>query len=170
MPTQPDMPGVALTKLEIHEDERGRFAEIMRATQFPETFVQSNHSYSKTGVVRGLHYHQHQADLWYVVTGRARVGLADLRVPGEITTATLVLEGASPHSLYIPHGVAHGFAAMTDVNLVYWVTNYYDSSDEYGVAWNDPTLAINWDIAEPIISERDQANPPLKWDTIPSFA
>ncbi|MGH9269435.1 MAG: dTDP-4-dehydrorhamnose 3,5-epimerase family protein, partial [Acidimicrobiales bacterium] len=61
---------------------------------------------------------------------------------------------------------AHGFLALTDVDLLYWVTHYYDASDEFGVAWDDPTLGIAWRIDEPILSERDRANAPLRWDSI----
>jgi dTDP-4-dehydrorhamnose 3,5-epimerase len=164
------LPGVIFSKLTVNADERGRFAETMRASSYPETFVQSNHSRSAAGVLRGLHYHRHQADLWYVVQGRARVGLADLRTRSEEpATATVVLSGNEPATLYIPAGVAHGFLAETAVDLIYWVTNYYDASDEHGVAWNDPTLAVDWGTTDPILSDRDESNPELRWDDIPPF-
>ena len=73
------IPGVVFSELDVHADARGSFAEIMRADAFPERFVQSNHSKSQAGVLRGLHYHRDQADLWYVMRGRAQVALADLR-------------------------------------------------------------------------------------------
>ena len=79
MRTEIEIPGVTRTPLETHADERGNFAEVVRAAEFPEPFVQANHSHSRAGVLRGLHCHRHQADLWYVIRGRIQVGLADLR-------------------------------------------------------------------------------------------
>ena len=70
MRTDTEIRGATLISLEPHADERGRFVEIMRAANFPDQFVQANHSRSRAGVLRGLHYHRHQADLWYVVSGR----------------------------------------------------------------------------------------------------
>ena len=164
------IPGVMLTRLDAHGDERGRFVEILRASGYPETFVQSNHSRSRAGVLRGLHYHRAQADLWYVIGGRAEVGLADLRTRAERPAiATVVLSQDEPAALYIPAGVAHGFLALTDVDLIYFVTNYYDATDELGVAWDDPTLAVPWSTSEPVLSERDSSNPELRWDDIPPF-
>ena len=164
------MPGVIYTELEAYSDPRGSFAEVMRADAYPETFVQSNHSKSSAGVLRGLHYHRRQADLWYVVRGRAQVALADLRVrTDKPATATVVMSPERPATLYIPAGVAHGFLALTDVELLYWVTNYFDGSDEYGVAWNDPILAIPWESSGPVLSERDSSNPELLWDEIAPF-
>ena len=143
----------------------------MRAAKYSEEFVQANHSRSKAGVLRGLHYHRHQADLWYVVRGRMQVGLADLRerrVPP--ATASLVLDSDAPSVLYVPTGVAHGFLALTDIDLIYFVTRYFDATDEFGVAWDDPTLAIHWENPRPILSERDRGNSQLRWDDIPSFS
>jgi dTDP-4-dehydrorhamnose 3,5-epimerase len=169
--TDLSIPGVVLSSLQTLKDERGSFAEIMRANTYPDPFVQSNHSHSHAGVLRGLHYHREQADLWYVVSGRARVGLADLRrATSNPQTMVLELDGGNPETLYIPRGVAHGFLALTALHLIYWVTNYYDASDEFGVAWNDPTLRINWDVNDPILSDRDINNPLLDWDRIQSFS
>lgn len=164
------IPGVELTEIDAHGDDRGRFVEIYRASAVPDRFIQANHSRSAAGVLRGLHYHRSQSDLWYVIGGRIRVGLVDLRVRKEPPTTDVVeLDGDSPATLFIPHGVAHGFAALTDVDLLYWVSAEFDGSDEYGIAWNDPSLGIDWGIADPILSNRDRANPLLKWDEIPRF-
>ena len=161
--------GVLETRVEVHADDRGSFAEIMRSSRFPQTFSQSNHSRSRHGVLRGLHYHVHQADLWYVVAGRAQVALADLRSPKEARVWTLTLSAEEPTTLYIPEGVAHGFLALTDVDLIYWVTRDYDASDEHGIAWNDPTLGIQWKRSDPVLSPRDSNNPVLEWTNIPRF-
>jgi len=163
--------GVVLSQPEVHADDRGRLVELFRASGYPERFVQANHSRSRRNVLRGLHYHRRQADLWYVVSGRARVGLADLRVQEERSLVqTLVLDGEEPAALYIPPGVAHGLLALTDVDLIYWVSEEYDGTDEFGLAWNDPTLAVPWGIDQPILSRRDRENPGLRWDAIPSFS
>jgi dTDP-4-dehydrorhamnose 3,5-epimerase len=163
--------GVLISKPPIHRDDRGWFAEIFRAGEYPLAFAQANHSRSNQHVLRGLHYHRWQADLWHVVSGRAQVALADLRDPRNPPKVEVqVLDGGEPTALYIPAGVAHGFLALTDLDLIYQVTREYDETDEHGVAWNDPTLAVPWDIENPILSERDVRNPELNWDLIPSFS
>jgi dTDP-4-dehydrorhamnose 3,5-epimerase len=151
-------------------DERGHFREIFRAADFSESFVQANHSKSEAGVLRGLHYHRKQADLWYVVGGEALVACVDLRsapTPGRVWTG-LLSEG-DPAAIFIPPGVAHGFFARTRVDLVYWVTRTYDATDEFGVAWNDPSLDIDWGVQDPILSERDAANERIDWARIKPF-
>jgi dTDP-4-dehydrorhamnose 3,5-epimerase len=169
--TDVEIAGVRLIPAEPHADERGRLVEMVRASSHPEPFVQVNHSRSRRDVLRGLHYHRRQADLWYVVTGRARVGLADLRPRRDRPPVqTLVLDAESPAALYIPAGVAHGFVALTDLDLIYFVTREYDGTDEFGVAWDDPNLAVPWGIERPILSPRDIQNPELRWDQIPSFS
>ena len=101
--------------------------------------------------------------------GRAQVGLADLRRRGGTPpTETLVLDAAEPTTVFIPRGVAHGYLALTEIDLIYWVTGEYDPADEHGVAWNDPTLAIPWQLdGEPVVSERDAQNPGLEWELVP---
>jgi dTDP-4-dehydrorhamnose 3,5-epimerase len=64
--------------------------------------------------------------------------------------------------IFIPVGVAHGFITLTDATLTYIVDNYYDGADEYGVAWNDPDLALPWGVESPVVSSRDAANPQLR--------
>jgi len=66
-----------------------------------------------------------------------------------------------PIGLYIPKGVAHGFYALADSFMTYLVDEYYDNSDELGILWNDPALGVDWDAVDPILSKRDEANPPL---------
>lgn len=163
------IPGVRVTRVRLNEDPRGHFAEIQRSSEYGG-FAQSNHSRSLKGVVRGLHYHQYQSDLWYVVRGRAQVALADLRNRQDPPTVEVFdLTETAPSVVLIPPGVAHGYAAIEDVDLVYWVTHEYDGSDEYGVAWDDPTLAIPWAVSQPVLSNRDQQNPALQWNSIPRF-
>ena len=170
-PTGSAIPGVEIHEPAVYGDDRGRFVEVFRAAAMPHPFAQSNHSRSAAGVLRGLHYHRHQDDLWYVVAGRAQVGLADLRGgAGRPVVETHVLDGERPTTLYIPRGVAHGYLALTDLDMLYWVTSEYDPDDERGVAWDDPTLAVPWQVdGRPVLSARDARNPALVWEQIPSF-
>lgn len=143
--------------------------EIFREDLLGVKFVQANHSHSAKSVLRGLHWHKHQSDAWYVMNGHAQAMLGDLRTPAEepaVVAVDLIGGEAEPKVLYIPPGVAHGFLAVTDVDLIYWVTGYYDSTDEFGVAWDDPTLNAPWKMRDPILSERDQSNPRLQWKEI----
>lgn len=159
------IPGVLTVELRPFSDDRGRFTETFRSEWFPQRVwgrIQTNRSDSRAGVLRGLHYHFNQIDYWYVFSGQIRVGLADLRPssPGYRQTETVVLDAADSRGLYIPVGVAHGFLALTDATLFYIVDNYYDGSDEHGLAWNDPDIAVRWQAKNPpVISGRDAANP-----------
>lgn len=154
---------VIVANVRAFKDSRGQFAETFRASWFPDTdwsHFQTNRSESIAGVLRGLHYHFHQVDYWSVIQGRIRVGLADLRPhsPTYLHSATIELSGDNMLGLFIPIGVAHGFTALTDCTLTYIVNNYYDSTDERGVAWDDPTLAVAWDVTAPLLSPRDAQN------------
>lgn len=161
------VPGALLIIPDVHSDSRGSFLEIFREDLLDARFVQANHSSSRAGVLRGLHWHRHQADAWYVVNGHAQAMLADLRTPtDQPAVSSIDLIGDVPRVLYIPPGVAHGFLAVTDVDLIYWVTGYYDASDEFGIAWDDPTLSAPWKSSDPVLSARDQANPKLDWAEI----
>ena len=125
--------------------------------------VQGNCSFSKAGVLRGLHYHLKQADFWVVPSGRVRVGLYDLRVSSPTRGASDRLEvaGDQPLGLYIPKGVAHGYYALEDSLMTYLVDEYYDNSDELGLRWDDPVVGIDWGVREPLLSDRDRDNPGL---------
>jgi dTDP-4-dehydrorhamnose 3,5-epimerase len=161
------IPGALIGTPKIHDDPQGSFHEIFRESDFGVSFVQANHSRSRAGVLRGLHYHRKQADAWYVFNGEAQAMLADLRTPTpDPAVASVMLSAEEPRVLYIPPGVAHGFLAVTDLDLMYWVTHYYDASDEFGVAWDDPTLDAPWETNLPILSDRDKDNPKLDWDSI----
>jgi dTDP-4-dehydrorhamnose 3,5-epimerase len=157
--------GVFLVPLTTHHDVRGSFTEIYRRDFVPgmQEMVQANLSFSHAGVLRGLHVHRHQADYWTVVSGTALVGLYDLRAgsPTAGQKAEIRLEGGEPRTcLYISKGVAHGFYAETDVVLQYLVDEYFTGEDEFGVAWDDQDVGIDWPTGgrEPILSQRDQGN------------
>ena len=148
---------------DAHGDSRGRFVESYRRSWFPlgREMVQANRSDKERGAVVGLHYHLHQADYWYVTRGRARVVLHDLRAgsPTEGATIHLLLGDDEERGVFVPPGVAHGFASLTDLTLTYLVDSYYNSVDELGVAWDDPEIGADWGVAAPILSARDRANP-----------
>jgi dTDP-4-dehydrorhamnose 3,5-epimerase len=164
------IPGAALFELDRHPDDRGSFTEVFRAGDLGGGFVQANHSKTRAGVLRGLHFHVRQSDAWYVVAGEAEVGLADLRRGRDgLTTAVVPLNGDDPRVLLIPPGVAHGFAAKTDVDLLYWVDQYYDGSDEHTVAWDEPSVAVPWTVSSPLLSPRDAGALPLDWEAVGSL-
>ena len=161
--------GVRLYNLKQYPDRRGSFFELFRKEWLPEVFgdrIQVNCSRSKAGVIRGLHYHKHQWDFWIPISGRMTAGLADLRKDSSTygRSLSLELDPENPPGLLIPPGVAHGFAAATDLIMVYVVSNYFDSTDELGIAWNDPVISIKWGIENPVVSERDVLNEPYTWD------
>lgn len=163
----PKIDGVCIAKLKAYGDDRGRFMETFRKEWFPQVSwdnMQSNRSDSKAGVLRGLHYHFKQIDYWYVVNGTIRAGLVDLRPssPTYLASATVDMGDDNPVGLFIPVGVAHGFSALTDCTLTYIVNNYYDGDDEFGIAYNDPKVGIDWGVSDPSLSGRDQQNPLIK--------
>jgi dTDP-4-dehydrorhamnose 3,5-epimerase len=164
-----DIPGVVVSQRRTWPDQRGDFLELFHSDEYADAFVQFNHSFSRANVLRGLHYHRHQADLWYIVRGLAQVALADLRGDRPFVEV-FDLGGGSATTIYIPPGVAHGYLAIDDVDMLYAVTRTYDPDDEQGVAWNDSELGIAWRVHDPILSERDRTNPPLRWPDLPSFS
>ena len=157
---------VVVVNPEVHADQRGIFVETWRRQWVPggREMVQANRADRQAGSLVGLHYHLHQADFWYVAAGRARVVLHDLRVGSPTDGATesfnLGGDGTARHrGVYIPPGVAHGFAALSDVTMTYLVDCLYDPDDELGLAWNDREVAADWGLADPVLSDRDNANP-----------
>src|SRR3954449_12502375 len=160
--------GVYVVEPDRHGDERGLFVETYRREWFPQgrEMLQSNRADRVAGCIVGLHYHLHQADYWYVPSGRARVVLHDLRVGSATDGATEVFDLGEPErgdnnhaGVLIPPGVAHGFASSTNVTITYLVDGYYNAADELGVAWDDPEIAADWGLTSPELSERDAANP-----------
>ncbi len=163
--------GVVVVAPDIHGDERGIFIETYRRNWFPggREMIQGNRGDRRQGALVGLHYHLHQADYWYVPFGRARVVLHDLRTGSATDGATLTIDlGSEPgtpgsqhdhRGVYIPPGVAHGFGALTDMTITYLVDGYYNPADELGVAWDDPDIAADWGITDPVVSDRDRKNP-----------
>ena len=126
--------------------------------------VQANVSISRPGVLRGLHFHREQSDYWCPVAGSAFVGLYDLRrgSPTEGRKVEFRIGDDAPQAVLIPPGVAHGFYAETDLQLLYFVDAYFTGEDEFGLAWDDPEVGIAWPTRNPVLSERDRSNPVLR--------
>ena len=147
--------GLLRIPLRRFEDERGWFAELMRAGDLPKPVRQSNLVFSRRGVVRGLHYHERgQDDLFACIQGMVRVVVLD-RESGE--TFTEDIGDDNPVAIYIPGGHAHGYEALADCLFLYHVTEEYDPADpdEHGVCWADPRVKHLWSTDAPILSERD---------------
>jgi dTDP-4-dehydrorhamnose 3,5-epimerase len=149
--------GLRRIPLVRHEDERGWFCELRRDSALPNPMRQTNLSFSRAGVVRGLHYHERgQDDLFACLRGMARVVVLD-RLTGEHFTEDIGED--NPVAIYIPGTNAHGFEALTDILFCYHVTVEFDASDpdEHTVPWNDPRVASLWSTSSPILSARDAA-------------
>jgi dTDP-4-dehydrorhamnose 3,5-epimerase len=139
------------------EDDRGWFVELMRSGTLPKPVRQSNLSFSRKGVIRGLHYHERgQDDLFTCLSGMVRVVVLD-RETGE--TFTEDIGDDNRIALYIPGSLAHGYEALTNCLFLYHVTEEYDAArpDERGVCWADPRVKHLWSTESPILSERDAA-------------
>jgi len=138
----------------------------------PDTFVQDNHSFSRRGVVRGLHYQLHhpQGKLIYVPRGKIFDVAVDIR-RGSPTFGQWVgiyLSDENHQQLYIPPGFAHGFCILSDTaDVIYKCTDFYHPDDDYGILWNDPAIGIQWPLeGAPVLSEKD-AHLPLLSDVPP---
>lgn len=175
------IPDVILVTPKRHGDDRGYFSETFRANAFEAAgisgpFVQDNHSYSAdVGVIRGLHFQaapDAQAKLVRCTRGKVFDVAVDLRrgAPSYGQYVSAILSAETGTQLYVPAGFAHGFCTLVaDCEVQYKVTAYYNGQSEYGVAWNDPHVAIDWPLSSnaPILSEKDAALPML--DQLPEF-
>jgi len=142
--------------LRRHEDDRGWFAELARASALPKPFVQANLSHSRKGVIRGLHYHERgQDDLFVCLAGMVRIVVLD-RESGEVFTEDIGDD--NPVALYVPGTLAHGYEALSDCLFAYLVTSEYDPADpdEHGIPWDDPRVVDLWSTRSPLLSHRDQ--------------
>ncbi len=157
------LPGVQLISLARFEDSRGSFRECYKKPLYEQRgiaceFVQDNHSFSKKGVIRGMHIQRGQAKLITAISGRIFDVFVDLRL-GEPTFGKwqgMILDGEESIQLFIPEGFAHGFAVLSDeAHLVYKVSTLYDPTLEKVLSFNDPKVGIEWPISDPILSLRD---------------
>ena len=151
------MDGIEVFPLRRFEDGRGWFLELRRESKLPKRTVQTNVSFSRKGVIRGLHYHERgQDDLFACLEGTARIVALD-RETGE--TFSLDIGDENPVAVYIPGYYAHGFEALTDLLFCYHVTEEYDPADpdENEIPWDDPRVKQLWSTQSPTLSERDAA-------------
>jgi dTDP-4-dehydrorhamnose 3,5-epimerase len=149
--------GIREIPLQRREDDRGWFLELRRESWLDKPSRQTNLSFSRQGVIRGLHYHERgQDDLFACVEGTARVVVLD-RETGETFTADIGDD--NPVALYIPGHYAHGFEALTDLLFCYHVSEEYDPDDpdENEIPWDDPRVKPLWSTESPILSARDAA-------------
>ena len=159
------LPEVWELRPHIFRDARGFFIESYNRARFAaagitDVFVQDNHSCSVKGTLRGLHYQLHhaQSKLCRVVEGEALDVAVDIRAgsPTFGKWASVVLSAAAQNQIYIPRGFAHGFLVLTErVQFLYKCSDFYDAADEHTILWSDPQIGIAWDIAAPLVSERD---------------
>jgi dTDP-4-dehydrorhamnose 3,5-epimerase len=177
--------GVLVIEPQVHRDERGFFIESYSARTLQEfgiatTFLQDNHSRSVQGTLRGLHYQAGvgQVKLVRVISGAIFDVAVDVRW-GSPTFGKWFGQELSAENflqLYIPVGFAHGFCVLTDAaEVAYKCSSYYSPEDERGLAWNDPTVAVDWPVQAPLLSARDQRHPALyeidrdfAWQAVPS--
>jgi len=155
--------GLTLIRPKKLNDNRGSFHEsyvesVYRINGIPQ-FVQENTSYSRAGVLRGLHLQEGQGKLVRVLKG----AIQDVVVnPNTKEFETYNLEEIDNVQLYIPPGFFHGFLAEKDSIVEYKCTKYYSPKEEYSLVWNDPDLNIPWGIGNPILSDKDKEAPTLK--------
>lgn len=168
-----ELPGVVIIEPKVFGDHRGFFQETFSADRYREQagialpFVQDNHSRSRKGVLRGLHFQK--AKPQGKLVGVTRGAVFDVAVdinPASETFGKYVgveLNDENHRQLYVPPGYAHGFCVLSEVvDFTYKCTDYYNPEDEGGIAWDCPLLSINWPIKEPQLSEKDTVYPGLR--------
>jgi dTDP-4-dehydrorhamnose 3,5-epimerase len=166
--------GLAVLQPEVFEDERGFFMEVFRADQFralglPVGFVQENHSRSKGGVLRGLHFQWDppMGKLMRVTSGSAFLVAVDIRKNSPTLGKWFGVEASSQNrrQVWAPAGFARGFCVLSDfAEIQYMCTGIYNSRGESGILWNDPEIGIRWPLPDPVLSEKDiRARPLSQW-------
>jgi dTDP-4-dehydrorhamnose 3,5-epimerase len=166
------LPGLLLIEPKCFRDDRGFFLEAFQGRRYREAgitdeFVQDNHSHSRKGVLRGLHFQirNPQAQLVGIIRGRIFDVAVDMR-PDSPTFGRwygVELSEERPRQLYMAPGFGHGFCVLSDsADILYKVTEIYNPNDEAGVVWNDRDIGIRWPIESPLVSPRDAAYPGMR--------
>jgi dTDP-4-dehydrorhamnose 3,5-epimerase len=163
--------GLVRIEPQIFGDSRGFFLETYardewKALGVEADFVQQNHSRSSRGTLRGLHFQTSpgQAKLLRCARGQILDVVVDLRKdsPTFGHWEGHVLDDEKGHQLYVPIGFAHGFVVLSEVaDVCYQVSSLYDPATEAGIAWDDPEVGVDWQVSEPLLSERDKTAPRL---------
>lgn len=170
--TKTALDGVLIIEPRVYSDARGSFYESYVKKRYAEhgildEFIQDNHSMSKKGVLRGLHYQENpeQAKLVRVTRGEVFDVAVDIR-RGSATFGKWVgarLSEENHLQMYIPVGFAHGFCVLSDsAEFLYKCSGYYEPTGERAILWNDPDIGIDWPIKNPLLSEKDKKAPPLR--------
>ena len=171
--------GVVLIGPVVHGDERGFMVESYSREAWAELgvrveFVQHNHSRSSRGTLRGIHFQTEpgQAKLVRCARGEILDVAVDLRrdSPTYGQWEAHVLDDVKHRQLFVPVGLGHGFAVLSETaDVAYQVSSYYDPATEAGIAWDDPDVGVDWQVSDPLLSERDRKAPRLAeiGDTIP---
>lgn len=167
-----EIPDLILVIPKVFQDPRGFFMETYKLSDFKEQgipeFVQDNHSYSKKGVLRGLHYQlppKAQGKLVRCVKGKILDVAVDIRRSSKTFKKWVAVELSEENNymLYIPPGFAHGFLVLSEeAHVIYKVTEEYSPQHDRGIIWNDEEIGINWPIDNPILSPKDANLPPLR--------
>ena len=178
--TPTSIPDVLIIEPKVFGDDRGWFFESFNEKEFSDavgrdiTFVQDNHSSSKKGILRGLHYQnqQTQGKLVRVCHGAVFDVAVDLRKASSTFGQWVGVELSAENNkqMWIPEGFAHGFLVLSDeAEFLYKTTDYWHPSSEQCIAWNDPTLDIQWPQIgrDPILNPKDQQG--LSWSQAPKF-
>jgi dTDP-4-dehydrorhamnose 3,5-epimerase len=170
--TKTGLEGVLFIEPRVFNDQRGLFFESYSEKKYKENgvasnLVQDNHSVSKKGVLRGMHFQvkSAQAKLVWVAQGEVFDVVVDIRKesPTYKKWIGFPLSAETPAQVYIPEGYAHGFCVLSETaTFLYKCSDYYSPENERGLAWNDPEIAIDWPIENPILSEKDMKNPFLR--------
>jgi len=175
-----DHPEVLLIDPDVFPDPRGFFMETFHSIKYaehgiPAVFLQDNHSRSSRGVLRGLHYQlkNPQGKLVRVVSGEVFDVAVDIRrgSPWFGKWVGAILSEENHRQMYVPPGFAHGFCTLSEsADFLYKCTDLYAPGDEYGIAWDDPEIAIEWPEMDYLISDKDLANPLLsESDHLPEY-
>lgn len=166
------LPGVVLVQPKVYMDTRGFFLETYAKEKYEnigirDTFVQDNHSVSKKGTLRGLHFQsgEGQAKLVRVTRGEVFDVAVDIR-PKSPTFGKWIgihLSEKNHKQIYIPVGFAHGFCVLSDTaEVLYKCSSKYSPEKEQGIMWNDPDIGVLWPVKRPVLSLRDKDNPSFK--------
>jgi dTDP-4-dehydrorhamnose 3,5-epimerase len=169
--TETELPGVLIIEPQVFRDERGFFLESFHAERYREAgidmaFVQDNHSRSRKGVLRGLHFQRRHPQGKLVRASRGSI----FDVAADIDPASptfgqyvgVTLSDENHRQMWIPPGFAHGFCVLSDeADFEYKCTDLYYPNDEGGVLWSDPDLNIQWPLSDPLLSAKDLALPSL---------
>jgi dTDP-4-dehydrorhamnose 3,5-epimerase len=165
------IPEVLIVEPDVHRDNRGFFVETYhadryRASGIAPVFVQDNHTRSIGRTIRGLHMQRRrpQAKLVRVLAGEIFDVAVDIRrgSPSFGRSVGVMLSADNFKQCYIPTGFAHGFCVLTSsAEVEYKCSDIYDPADQIGILWNDPALAIEWPVSDPLVSDQDRRNPTL---------